>query len=312
MPQPSTLCVITPNPALDRILIVPELQPGTIRRVSDVQVAAGGKGFNVTRAAQAIEVNAVVCAPLGGLTGQQVAWLAAQEGLPMHTVTIGGETRICTLLIDPTTERVTVLNEVGPCVSESEWREYVDRILAIPTAWYLICGSLPPGPPPTVLSYLIEVLHRCGRRVMVDTSGPALAAAVAAKPDVVKVNGAELGSLLDVSIDNVAIAQRAVEYVYRQGISRVVVTLGAHGAVGIDKEGGVLAIPPPITAHNPIGCGDSFFAGFAAAISTGESLAEALRIATACAVADAQTLAPGAINRAVVDGLLPQVAISYW
>lgn len=311
MSQP-TLCIITPNPALDRILSAPELRLGAVRRVAKSWVAAGGKGLNVARAAKAIETHAVVCAPLGGLTGQQVAWLATQEGLPIHTVAIAGETRVCTLIVDPATGEVTVLNEVGPHLSDREWRAFTGQILDIAAEWYLICGSLPPDVPPDALTELIATLHQHGCRVMVDTSGAALAAAVKAKPAVVKVNGEELGDLLDVSITSVADAQRAVPKLHQYGIEVVVVTLGAYGAVGIDAHDRVIAIPPQVSVRNPIGCGDSFLAGLARAFSNGNNLAAALRIATACAAADAQTLAPGAIDRATAQALLDHVAISYW
>ncbi|OAN45193.1 1-phosphofructokinase [Chloroflexus islandicus] len=311
MPQP-TLCVITPNPALDRILIAPELRLGAVRRVAETRVAAGGKGLNVARAAKAIGTPAVVCTPLGGLTGQQVAWLAAQEGVYIHTVAIAGETRVCTLIVDPATGEVTVLNEVGPHLSDREWSAFTGRVLDIAAEWYLICGSLPPGPPPSALAELIATLHQQGRRVMVDTSGAALKAAVEVKPAVVKVNGEELGALLEMSITSVADAQHAVLKLHQRGIEVVVVTLGAYGAVGIDDHDRVIATPPQIPVRNPIGCGDTFFAGLANAFSNGHNLAAALRIATACAAADAQTLAPGAVDRATAQALLDHVAISYW
>lgn len=311
MPQ-SPLCIITPNPALDRILIAPELRLGAVQRVSETRVAAGGKGLNVARAAQAIGSQAVVCAPLGGLTGQQVAWLATQEGLPIHAVAIAGETRVCTLIVDPAGETVTVLNEIGPELSTGDWHALTERVLATAAGLNLICGSLPPGLPPDALFNLVQALHAKGRHALVDTSGPALAAAVAAKPAVVKVNGEELGALLGQRITSVVAAQQAVAELYHYGIKVVVVTLGAQGAVGISVEGGVIAIPPQIAVRNPIGCGDSFFAGLASALSNGQSLAEALRFATACAVADAQTLAPGQIDDATVNRLTKHVSISYW
>ncbi|WP_322488293.1 hexose kinase [Chloroflexus sp.] len=311
MSQP-TLCVITPNPALDRILIAPELHLGAVRRVTEARVAAGGKGLNVARTAKAIESHAVVCTPLGGITGQQVAWLAAQEGIPIHTVAIAGETRVCTLIVDSATGEVTVLNEVGPRLSEREWSTFTGRVSDITAEWYLICGSLPPGPPPSVLAELVATLHQHGRRVMVDTSGAALEEAVAAKPAVVKVNSEELGALLGMSITSVADAQRAAFALHQRGIEVVVVTLGACGAVGIDASDRVLAIPPRIPVCNPIGCGDTFFAGLANAFSNSHNLAHAMQIATACAAADAQTLAPGAIDLATARALIDHVAIGYW
>ncbi|WP_298820006.1 1-phosphofructokinase family hexose kinase [Chloroflexus sp.] len=312
MTQRPGFCVIAPNPALDRILTVEHLQPGTARRVTTTHTSAGGKGLNVARAARTLNINAPICAPLGGLTGQQVAWLAAQEGLSLHVVPIGDETRVCTLIVDSVSDLVTVLNETGPKLNPSEWHALTERILAVDEEIHLICGSLPPNVPPEMLTNLIQTLHARNRRVLVDTSGPALAAAVAARPDVVKINGEELGALLGMTIGNVATAQQAVTELHQRGIAVVVVTLGAQGAVGIDDQGGVIAIPPAIPVRNPIGCGDSFFAGLAVALSNRQSLDTAMRLASACAVADALTLAPGLIEEKTVSNLLNQIGIGYW
>ncbi|GIV88900.1 MAG: 1-phosphofructokinase [Chloroflexus sp.] len=310
-----TFCIITPNPALDHILLAPSLRIGTIQRVPQTHLAAGGKGLNVARVARALGMNVTVCAPLGGFTGQHVATLARREGIVLTAVPIDGETRICTLIVDPTTDTITVLNEQGPSLTDHHWQAFIDRILDVQATWNLICGSLPPEIAPTVLTDLIGELHRQNRYVLVDTSGPALAAAMAVKPDVVKINGDEAGELLGMSVTSIATAQQAASELVRRGIDTAVITLGAQGAVGIGRRhgpAGVIAMPPPITARSPIGCGDSFFAGLAMALADDRSLAEALRIATACGVADAQTIEPGRIDPQIINTLAQQIAISYW
>ena len=70
------LCV-TPNPALDRTLEVPNLRPGTVMRAAAERVAAGGKGVNVARALRALGAEARCLAPLGGGNGRILAGLAA-------------------------------------------------------------------------------------------------------------------------------------------------------------------------------------------------------------------------------------------
>ncbi|GIV91642.1 MAG: hypothetical protein KatS3mg056_0351 [Chloroflexus sp.] len=89
----SPFLIITPNPAVDRILITPGLRVGQEQRVHEVLVAAGGKGLNVGRALRALGVNATIRAPLGGITGQHVSHLAQAEGLALHGSAISNETR---------------------------------------------------------------------------------------------------------------------------------------------------------------------------------------------------------------------------
>ncbi|MEJ5345818.1 MAG: 1-phosphofructokinase family hexose kinase [Chloroflexus sp.] len=305
----SPFLIITPNPAVDRILITPGLRVGQEQRVHEVLVAAGGKGLNVGRALRALGVNATIRAPLGGITGQHVSHLAQAEGLTLHGSAISNETRVCTLIVDPSHQQVTVLNEKGPRLTGAEWQTFTAAIVDDPAPWNLICGSLPPGVEPTALAELIKEIRDQGRHVLVDTSGPALAAAISAGPDVVKINSQELSHLTGIDLPDEMSVYRAAQALHRQGIARIVITLGAAGAIGIDADGAVRAIPPAIPVHNPIGCGDSFFAGLTVALSRGHSLADAVRLATACGATDAQTLEPGRIDPATVATCAAQVRL---
>ena len=63
----------------------------------------------------------------------------------------------------------------------------------------------------------------------------------------------------------------------------LVVTLGAHGAVAI-ADGKVVfrATPPKVSVVDTVGAGDAFCAGFAAGITSGRPLVDAVRFAVAC------------------------------
>lgn len=305
----SPFLIITPNPAIDRILITPGLRVGQEQRVQEVLVAAGGKGLNVGRALRALGVNATIQAPLGGITGQHVSHLAQKEGLTLHGSVISNETRVCTLIVDPSHQQVTVLNERGPRLTGAEWQTFTAAIVNDLAPWNLICGSLPPGVEPTALTALIKEIRDQGRRVLVDTSGPALAAAIKACPDVVKINSQELSYLTGIDLPDDLSVYRAAYALHREGIARIVITLGAAGAIGIDANGAVRTTPPAIPVRNPIGCGDSFFAGLTVALSREQSLADALRLATACGATDAQTLEPGRIDPTTVATLAAQVRL---
>jgi 1-phosphofructokinase family hexose kinase len=308
----SPFLIITPNPAIDRILVVPALQIGQAQRVQESRIAAGGKGLNVGRAMKSLGVTASILAPLGGFTGQQATHLARREGLALSDVPIGDETRVCTLVVDLATQQVTVLNEIGPQLTATEWVTFEQAILDNPATWHLFCGSLPPGVEASTLAALIRALRIRGKRVLIDTSGAALAMAITAQPDVVKVNGEELGGLFGDHINNEHTAYQAAIRLHREGIEQVIVTLGADGAIGVNRTTVVKATPPAVPVQNPIGCGDSFFAGLAIALERGQPLATALRLATACGAADAQTLAPGHIAYATVNALAEKVHLRYW
>src|SRR6266508_1491375 len=174
------LC-ITPNPALDRTLVVPQIRVGEVLRASQSIVAAGGKGLNVARVASALG-GAVTCAGfLGGHSGRTVAELAEREGLSSAWTWIEGETRTCVILTEPAGRDATVINAPGPTVTPGDWRRLHAQVVAAAGAAAIVClsGSLPPGSDVREYAGLLAALCQINRPIWVDTSGAALAAAFA-------------------------------------------------------------------------------------------------------------------------------------
>jgi 1-phosphofructokinase family hexose kinase len=301
------LLIITPNPALDRTMVFAGLRLGAVQRTDDVVVAAGGKGLNVARAARTLGQAALVCAPLGGLSGEMLASLAEAEGLAGRwSRQSAGETRTCVLLVDPEGGDATALNEAGPVFSAADWDAFAETALvaSVEAQLCLVSGSLPRGVAPAALGDLLGRLGAAGRRVIVDTSGAPLEAALAARPYGVKVNGAELGAALGrAEVGDVAAAAAALAELRAGGMALAAVSLGARGAVAADATGTWWACPPPIQLVSTVGSGDSLLAGISAGLLRGLPLPEALRLGVACGSADALTIGGGRIDGAEVQRL---------
>lgn len=301
------LLIITPNPALDRTMVFDGVRLGAVQRTDEVIVAAGGKGLNVARAARTLGQPAAVCAPLGGLTGEMVARLAAAEGIVGRWSRHGaGETRTCVLLVDRSGGDATACNEAGPALSNADWAGFHTTALAAAAdaRLCLVSGSLPRGVAPQLLGELLAGLAAAGRRVIVDTSGAPLGAALLARPYGVKVNGAELGAALGRGeLYEVADAAAALAELRAHGVELVAVSLGARGALAADASGAWWACPPPIELVSSVGSGDSLLAGMSAGLLRGRPLPEALRLGVACGSADALTIGGGRIALAEVERL---------
>jgi 1-phosphofructokinase family hexose kinase len=290
------LLILTPNPAIDRTLLIPGMVPGGVYRAERVLVAAGGKGLNVARAAHSLGQPLRVCAPLGGLSGQMLAQLATEEGISGRWSWYeGGETRTCVLVVDPTGSDATALNDPGPPFASDAWQAFAATALDAATTADLVLssGSLPPGVPPHALADLLRDLAAAGQRVLVDTSGAALRAALSAAPYGIKVNGSELGAVLNRPVTSIDQAAAALADLRARGIALAMVSLGAQGALAATDEGVCHAEPPAIQAVSTIGAGDSLLAGLATGLLRGEPLPEALRLGVACGAADALSIGGG-------------------
>ncbi len=286
------LCV-TPNAAIDRTLVVPQLEPGTIARPSRVISVAGGKGFNVARAVQKLGGSVMCAGFLGGHTGRLVADLAHQEGLPGRWTWREAETRTCTIVIVENSQQVLEIYEPGPPLADDDWPRLVEDLRQAARHVDVVClsGSLPPGCPASAPGDLIDALHTAGAPVWLDTSGPALLAALPASPDGLKINATEAGELLATPIATAAEAARAASRLAQRGIATVTITLGAQGAVLATAAGRWWARPPALPSVSAVGSGDSFLAGLVTALAEGQSPPDALRLAVA--VGAANTLTPG-------------------
>ena len=304
------LC-ITPNPALDRTLLLPDLRRGEVLRPSQVIVAAGGKGLNVARCLRALGSQARCAGPLGGHNGRLFAELAAREGIDGMWTWAEDETRICTILVEAAGES-TGIYERGQALAPAVWARLCDDMLraARGASAICLCGSLPPGVQPAQFADAIAALRATGVPVWVDTSGPALEAAAAAPPSAIKVNADEAAALLAAPITDFPSALAAARTIRARGIATVVITLGHLGAVLLDANGAWAARPPLIQAVSAVGSGDAFLAGLLHAQASGIGSADALRYAVAAGAANAAAPGVGHFTAQDVADLLAATTVA--
>ncbi len=306
------LVTVTPNTSLDRTLEVPRLAPGGHLKGRLVRLQPGGKGVNVSRCLAALGVPSVAT----GLVGASELALFRQSfaGSPagVELVPTGQPTRTCTTLLDPELHTDTHIRELGSPVTAEEVAALRTKLegLASPDTLIAFCGSLPPGMRDGHLAQLIAACQARGAQVAADLNGPQLAAAIAARPLLIKPNVQELGECLGRDLHGAGeetLAAAAGALLDRVGT--VLVTRGRQGALAV-RRGEVLAGSVDVGApRNTVGCGDAFLAGYLAALWRGMAFAEAVRLAIACGAAQALADAPGHFSAAQVEELGARVAV---
>ena len=301
------ICV-TPNPALDLTLVVPDFKTGRVMRASQSIVAAGGKGINVARAIKILGGDALNAGFLGGYAGRQVADYAEREGMQAEWTWISGETRTCIILV---IDGATVVNEVGPTVSEGDWDRLQATVLHLSDHAQYICfsGSLPPGSPTGAFVDLVHALVKARKQVWVDTSGETLAAVVSCGANI-KVNGDEAGAILGRNVIDVSSAFDVAQELQRRGAAGVALTLGGAGGVLVMGNEAWRASPPPFKVVSAVGSGDTFMAGLVTSFADGLPPGEALRRAVAAGTANALSSGGGFFTRAEFERILAQTTTS--
>jgi len=296
------IITLTPNPSLDRTVEIDELLRGEVIRVRAAHVEPGGKGVNVARALVLHDVKARAIIPSGGPEGAQLTALLPGESIEPVTVPIAGSVRSNVAVVEPD-GTTTKLNEPGPRLSTAELDALVATTheAAVGADWVVLSGSLPPGAPDDFYARIVRDLHDSPARVVVDSSGPALAAALADGPDLIKPNQEELAEAAGRDVHTLRDAVDAAEELRRRGAAVVLVSLGANGALLVD-ENGVLHGEAPAVPRSTVGAGDAFLAGFLAGGGAGaQGLTEALAFGAAATSLPGSTMpGPPDLDRAAV------------
>ena len=260
------IITVTLNPSLDRTVEVDHLVRGQVLRARATHLHPGGKGVNVTRALLANGIPSRAVLPVAGADGDQLVELLAAEGVETVLVPVMGRTR-SNVTIAEADGTVTKINEPGAALTPDELEEVVTRALdqAHAGGWVVLCGSLPPGVPEDQYATMTRRFAAAGIRVAVDTSGPALAHAVDAGPDLIKPNAEELAAAVGRPLGSLAEVVDAAQELRVLGARRVLVSLGAAGALLVDEFGVSAGESFALNPRSTVGAGDAFLAGFLAA-----------------------------------------------
>ncbi|GII42240.1 1-phosphofructokinase [Planotetraspora phitsanulokensis] len=305
------ILTLTLNPSLDRTIEVGSLTRGAVIRAAAAHLDPGGKGVNVSRALLANQVRSCAVIPFGGDEGRQLVGLLSAEGIDMIPVSVGGATRSNVTLAEPD-GTVTKLNEPGTALTPSELDTLASAVLGAAESadWVVASGSLPPGVPVDVYAGLCRRFAAAGIQTAIDTSGPALVAAVAAGPTLVKPNREELAEATGTPITRLGDVIDAAEKLRGMGARSVLTSLGADGALLMEDDRFWYGRCPVEEPRSSVGAGDAMLAGFLAAGASGEAaLAEGLAWASAAVgLPGSRMPAPADIDRSAVRISTPDPA----
>ena len=328
--RPARIVAVALSPSIDVTYVVPHLAPGTIHRPTEVYRVPGGKGFNVARAARALGADVAAAGVLGGDSGAWMVAMLSRGGIRLATVMGIEPTRTCVSVSDRSAGTLTEFYEPPPRITPKAWSDLLATVVRVcdeHPSWVSLSGSLPPGPVPEALADLVAAAKGAGAKVAVDTHSTALAAAVGAGADLLKVNVEEAAALLgsgrgtgyaDEDLDLLTGAQLRDPAALAEallaaspGTALAIVTAGADGAVLASRTGPALRATLDVRGDFPVGSGDSFLGGLLTALADApDDLETALRLATGAGAANALTPGAGVLDAATARDLAEKVLVT--
>jgi 6-phosphofructokinase 2 len=280
----SRILTFTPNPAIDISTSVERIMPIHKLRCAAAQRHPGGGGINVARVVRRFGSEVTAIYPRGGATGQLLSRLVGLDHIASETSEIAEETREDFSVYENASGTQFRFVLPGSPLAEQEWRACLDVLGAHagPTDFVVASGSLPPGAPPDFYARAGRIAKSWDAKFVLDTSGPALNAALAEGVHLIKPNLHELCEAVGERLDDEAEWVRASVGLVKSGQAEIVaLTLGHRGALLAARDRVLRAEPPPITPVSAVGAGDSFLGAMVWGLAAELDLESAFRLGVA-------------------------------
>ncbi|PZS73408.1 1-phosphofructokinase family hexose kinase [Stenotrophomonas maltophilia] len=315
----SRAVTVTLNPAIDQTVRLASLRPGHVHRARSSRDDAGGKGINVAACLADWGVPTTALGVLGGGNDGVFGTLFSARGIVDGCLRIPGNTRTNIKLVDEDNGETTDINLPGLALDGADLDAVSRRLAALlrPGLPVVLSGSLPSGLPADAWARLQVQAGTADARVLLDTSGDALVAALSdaagALPYAVKPNRHELEAWTGTQLPDRSALRVAGQALVERGVALVAISMGTDGALFIDRNGALVARPPRLAQGSTVGAGDAMVAGIAAALlKPSIDLDGCARLATAFSMSrlqsgDARRLDPAQVRAWAGDVLIERL-----
>ena len=186
---------ITTNPSLDYYLKIDELHVGVLNRSKAETFDAAGKGVNVSKFLNNLNINSTALGFLGGYNKElYLDILSAYDHIQPLFTPIKGETRI-NVKIDAKEE--TSLNAKGPSISDDEFDRFLKRFDSIYDNDYVVLsGNVQEDLKERIVTTMIALMES-GHKVILDTDYDIVKRLAPYRPFLIKMTYFDIGTDLD-------------------------------------------------------------------------------------------------------------------
>ncbi len=305
------IITLTPNPSVDRTLVVHRLKFNEILRAEPALLDWGGKGLLVSRGLVALGQPSLALGWVGGGTGKTLEDGLNKLGIKTDFVWVDGETRTNTVIQEESNDWYMLVNETGPNIPTSGIDEMIAKAskYANPGDIWVTAGSLPPGVPEDFFASLIRMLKAKGVHVVFDATGPSFKLGVTEVPWMLYPEVFEAERLVGFEIRNFDMAKRAAMNFLQQGIEYVALMLENRGSLLSSRSQMVMVSPLKVPVMRVTGARSAFCAGLVDGFARGLDLVEIARRASAFRATYVSHLDYDNIQQEDFMELLPKVEI---
>ncbi|MBV4542128.1 ribokinase [Pseudomonas vlassakiae] len=260
----------------------------------------GGKGANQAVAVARLGGSVAMVGNVGDdAYGQQLRQALEVEGIDCQAVSVcpGVSSGVALITVDAASQNCIVIIPGGNGLLTPESVQRFDALLQ--AAEVIICQL---EVPVETVAWTLARGRELGKQVILNpapATGP-LPADWFAHIDYLTPNESEAEALAGERVDDLDSARRAGERLLQLGAGKVIITLGAQGALFVSRDGSQHFPAPKVRPLDTTAAGDTFIGGFAAALVQGKGEAEA--------IAFGQRAAALSVTRAGAQPSIPYLA----
>ncbi|MCU0127020.1 ribokinase [Pseudomonas vlassakiae] len=236
----------------------------------------GGKGANQAVAVARLGGSVAMVGNVGDdAYGQQLRQALEVEGIDCQAVSVcpGVSSGVALITVDAASQNCIVIIPGGNGLLTPESVQRFDALLQ--AAEVIICQL---EVPVETVAWTLARGRELGKQVILNPApaiGP-LPADWFAHIDYLTPNESEAEALTGERVDDLDSARRAGERLLQLGAGKVIITLGAQGALFVSRDGSQHFPAPKVQPLDTTAAGDTFIGGFAAALVQGKGEGEAI------------------------------------
>lgn len=253
---------VTLNPLLEKRFFFKEIGPGK-NRAHKLELTSGGKGININRQLNVLEIKNHALTFLGGANGKKLRSVLEEEKISFSAVSTKDETREASLIFDEQKENLTTYFSPNSIISRSEIDEFVKKLekAIINSSIVVFAGSLPNAESFVILEKGIEICNKHDKVSVIDTYGDHLQRCIELGPTILHNNIDEVRKSLKVEVNTEEGIIKVLNQLYEHRINLSFLTSGKGDTFAAKSDFHYKIKNPKIVEKDATGSGDAFVAG---------------------------------------------------
>ncbi|MGB5848090.1 MAG: PfkB family carbohydrate kinase [Ignavibacteriaceae bacterium] len=284
------ILTVTINPLLEQRFTFTKVSHVVQNRNGKLQLAAAGKGINVNRQLNILNVHNIALSFAGGTYGKLFREAIKNEGIDFSLINTHSETRICSVIINSAEKSISYYFSENQTITKDETDKFIAKMQKMIQNCEIVIfsGSSPCKETDRIFPAGIEMANKYDKISICDTYGSHLENCYSASPSIVHNNVEEAVNSLQINLNDEKDRLFFLDSLYSKGIKQVYLTDGDKNIYASNFDFHYKVRVPNLKGVDSTGSGDAFVAGIAYGWHNNLVFNEQIKFATALGTVNAQ------------------------